>query len=203
MLKFKHDIFMEYHHGNLKEALISAGDEELKLHGIEHLSLRTIAQRAGVSHNAPYRHFQNKSDLIDHLIEKTLTDWSEQIRSADMLYPASIVMQVQYVGRIYTSLTTRHPRKAHLLMGGQNNSKLQSGHKLILHSITALLNNVRGIELKRETLTDVVAVHLVAAFRGLCMLYITNSADELLPTAEALFEISDEIAENILRPHLS
>jgi AcrR family transcriptional regulator len=194
---------MEYHHGNLKEALINAGDEELKVTGIEQLSLRTIAQRAGVSHNAPYRHFQSKADLIDHLIDKSLKEWAEQISSADMLYPASIIMQVQYVGRLYAGMTMRHPRKAHLLMGGQNNSQLQAGHKLILQSITSLLEGVRGSELLRETPVDVVAVHMVVAFRGLCMLYITKAAEELLPTSEALLELSDEIAENILRPYLS
>lgn len=53
-----------YHHGDLKNALIQAGVEILSEEGIEGLSLRKVAQRAGVSHNAPYSHFPDKQSLI-------------------------------------------------------------------------------------------------------------------------------------------
>lgn len=53
-----------YHHGDLKNALIKAGVEILSKKGIEGLSLRKVAQRAGVSHNAPYSHFPDKQSLI-------------------------------------------------------------------------------------------------------------------------------------------
>ena len=53
-----------YHHGDLKNALIKAGVEILSQEGVEGLSLRKVAQRAGVSHNAPYSHFPDKQSLI-------------------------------------------------------------------------------------------------------------------------------------------
>ena len=53
-----------YHHGNLKEALISAGLEILSEKGIEGLSLRNVAKKVGVSHTAPYNHFTNKQALL-------------------------------------------------------------------------------------------------------------------------------------------
>ena len=53
-----------YHHGDLKNALIQAGVEILSKEGIGGLSLRKVAQRAGVSHNAPYSHFPDKQSLI-------------------------------------------------------------------------------------------------------------------------------------------
>jgi AcrR family transcriptional regulator len=53
-----------YHHGDLKNALIQAGVEILSKEGLGGLSLRKVAQRAGVSHNAPYSHFADKQSLI-------------------------------------------------------------------------------------------------------------------------------------------
>ena len=54
----------KYHHGDLKNALIQAGVEILSKEGLEGLSLRKVAQRAGVSHSAPYSHFPDKQSLI-------------------------------------------------------------------------------------------------------------------------------------------
>lgn len=53
-----------YHHGDLKKALIQAGIEILAEEGAGGLSLRKAARRAGVSHTAPYAHFADKQALI-------------------------------------------------------------------------------------------------------------------------------------------
>jgi len=53
-----------YHHGDLKNALIQAGIEILTSEGIGGLSLRKAARKAGVSHSAPYAHFADKQTLI-------------------------------------------------------------------------------------------------------------------------------------------
>ncbi|MCL4528292.1 MAG: TetR/AcrR family transcriptional regulator [Chloroflexi bacterium] len=54
----------KYHHGDLKNALIQAGIKILAKEGIGGLSLRKVAQKAGVSHSAPYAHFPDKQSLI-------------------------------------------------------------------------------------------------------------------------------------------
>lgn len=54
----------KYHHGDLKNALIKAGVEILAKEGVSGLSLRKVAQYAGVSHSAPYAHFSDKQSLI-------------------------------------------------------------------------------------------------------------------------------------------
>jgi AcrR family transcriptional regulator len=53
-----------YHHGDLKNALIEAGADILAKDGVSGLSLRKVAQKAGVSHTAPYAHFADKQALI-------------------------------------------------------------------------------------------------------------------------------------------
>lgn len=53
-----------YHHGDLKSALIEAGLEELEEKGLESLSLRSIAARVGVSHTAPKNHFDGLRGLL-------------------------------------------------------------------------------------------------------------------------------------------
>jgi len=53
-----------YHHGDLKNALIEAGIKILAKEGVSGLSLRKVAKEAGVSHSAPYAHFTDKQSLI-------------------------------------------------------------------------------------------------------------------------------------------
>ena len=56
--------FNTYHHGNLKDALITASLEILSEQGIDGLSLRKVAKKVGVSHTAPYNHFADKQALL-------------------------------------------------------------------------------------------------------------------------------------------
>ena len=51
---------MKYHHGNLKEELISSACIICEANGHDHMSLRSIAKEANVSQTAPYRHFKTK-----------------------------------------------------------------------------------------------------------------------------------------------
>ena len=53
-----------YHHGDLREALLQAAKALIAEAGIENLSLRKLAERAGVSRTAPYHHFSDKNDLL-------------------------------------------------------------------------------------------------------------------------------------------
>jgi AcrR family transcriptional regulator len=53
-----------YHHGRLKEALISAGRALLEQRGLQGFTLRECARRARVSHAAPAHHFGSVDDLL-------------------------------------------------------------------------------------------------------------------------------------------
>jgi len=53
-----------YHHGDLRRAIVTAALEILSETQSVEFSLRELARRAGVSHNAPYKHFAEKSELL-------------------------------------------------------------------------------------------------------------------------------------------
>lgn len=56
------------HHGNAREALRRAAAESLETAGAAHLSLRGIAERAGLSRQAPYNHFADKEAMLADLV---------------------------------------------------------------------------------------------------------------------------------------
>jgi AcrR family transcriptional regulator len=53
-----------YHHGNLRETLLESAIELIAETGPAGFTLRELARRAGVSHNAPYRHFRDRDELM-------------------------------------------------------------------------------------------------------------------------------------------
>jgi AcrR family transcriptional regulator len=53
-----------YHHGDLQRAIVSAALEVLSESQSTEFSLRELARRAGVTHNAPYKHFADKRELL-------------------------------------------------------------------------------------------------------------------------------------------
>ena len=53
-----------YHHGDLRRAIVMAAMEILQETQSLEFSLRELARRAGVSHNAPYKHFADKRELL-------------------------------------------------------------------------------------------------------------------------------------------
>jgi AcrR family transcriptional regulator len=56
-----------YHHGDARNALLRAAAELLETTGAAGLSLRQLAERAGLSRQAPYNHFADKEALLAEL----------------------------------------------------------------------------------------------------------------------------------------
>ena len=61
-----------YHHGSLVEALIAATIDIIEARGVEHVSVREVARRAGVSSGAPFRHFATKTALLTAVGEQAM-----------------------------------------------------------------------------------------------------------------------------------
>ncbi|WP_345701041.1 TetR/AcrR family transcriptional regulator [Kitasatospora terrestris] len=53
-----------YHHGGLREALVEAGVALARTGGPSAVVLREAGRQVGVSHNAAYRHFRDREDLL-------------------------------------------------------------------------------------------------------------------------------------------
>lgn len=71
-----------YHHGDLRPTLLAAADELLAAGAVATISLREVARRAGVSHNAPYRHFADRDSLLAALAEQGFAELGRRMDGA-------------------------------------------------------------------------------------------------------------------------
>jgi len=53
-----------YHKEDLRKDLLDAGRAYVEAHGHQSLSVRTLAQKVGVSAGAPYHHFGDRQKLV-------------------------------------------------------------------------------------------------------------------------------------------
>jgi AcrR family transcriptional regulator len=76
-----------YHHGDLRPALLQASLALIDESGIGALSLREVARKAGVSHNAPYHHFKDRGSLLAALAEDGFAALAQQMAAARAAAP--------------------------------------------------------------------------------------------------------------------
>jgi AcrR family transcriptional regulator len=66
-----------YHHPDLKHALLEGAVKLIEEEGLKAFSLRKLAMRVGVSHAAPYRHFESK----EHILLTLMLEGHRRLRS--------------------------------------------------------------------------------------------------------------------------
>jgi AcrR family transcriptional regulator len=93
-----------YHHGDLRAALLKSAEEIIRESGLEGLTLRACARRAGVSHGAPAHHFVNVAGLLTELAVEgfdRLTDSMslKKIKEADDELEATGLGYIQFAMR--------------------------------------------------------------------------------------------------------
>src|SRR6187551_798953 len=89
-----------FHHGNLRAVLLEQAEAMLREEGVEGLSLRELARKAGVSHGAPRSHFIDRQALLDALAEQGFNRLTGSVRAA-LQTPGTFQDRFRLVGRAY------------------------------------------------------------------------------------------------------
>ena len=107
-----------YHHGDLKNALIEAGFKILKEEGLAGLSLRNVAREAGVSHSAPYAHFEDKQALIAAISTEAFRQLYQQVSAVFRDYrgePQKLLVETAWE---YLQFALNDPARFKLMFSG-------------------------------------------------------------------------------------
>ncbi len=105
-----------YHHGDLRRAIIEATVALLAEQKHWDFSLREVARRAGVSHNAPYNHFADKQALLAAVATVGFESLRAQMqrRAARTPEPSEALVAI---GTAYVRFGVRHPAQYRLMFG--------------------------------------------------------------------------------------
>ena len=106
-----------YHHGDLRAALLKAAGKLLEADGPEALSLRDIARRLGVSHNAPYRHFATREALLGAIATEGFRELGTAMASAAQSAGGG-TDRLDRMGMAYIAFALERPQRFRLMFGG-------------------------------------------------------------------------------------
>jgi AcrR family transcriptional regulator len=98
-----------YHHGNLKEALISAALELIAKKGFAGLTFADAARWAGVSPAAPYRHFRDRDELLANVAFRGFTQFEAALSRARNDGRPNVFTALQNVGKAYLRFARTEP----------------------------------------------------------------------------------------------
>lgn len=119
-------IIKPHHHGNLREALIHAGIELLEDGGINALTLRKCAARAGVSHAAPAHHFEGLQGLIEAICQQGMSLFANAMQTKIDLVEDSPFPKLYAMCDGYLAFYTEHPALANLMFNQKNENPAQA-----------------------------------------------------------------------------
>ncbi|PJZ70796.1 TetR family transcriptional regulator [Leptospira perolatii] len=115
---------VSYHHGDLKKALLDASLQILKDEGYKGISLRKVANLAGVSQSAPYRHYPDLESLYADIAEEGFRMLADRQRSLQAKYAKNPLLLFRESGVSYVEFALEFPDLFRVMYGNQIESHL-------------------------------------------------------------------------------
>ena len=98
-----------YHHGNLREALVSAALELIAAKGPFGFTVAEAARSAGVSPAAPYRHFRDRDELIADVARQGFVRFEAELEQAWSNGSPDPFTAFERVGKAYLAFARAEP----------------------------------------------------------------------------------------------
>lgn len=114
----------QYHHGNLKNALIEKAIELVNITGEDGLSIRGVAKKCGVSYAAPYAHFKSKEALLLACREYVSELFADRLTNAIADLDSTDPETLNVLGNAYIAFFQRHPTYYDFIFNGKETCKM-------------------------------------------------------------------------------
>lgn len=96
----------------LRERILRASVELIEEEGLAKLSMREVARRAGVTHQAPYHHFRDREQILGEIAAEGFRMLLERITKAapaGEMRRDNVVERISALGEAYVELACDHP----------------------------------------------------------------------------------------------
>jgi AcrR family transcriptional regulator len=170
--------------GDLREACIAEALAIIEQGGLERLSMRDVARRLGVSHQAPYKHFATRDHILAEIVRRAFDEFAHALDArAASDDPAEDFLAM---GVAYVSFALSRPLHYRLMFGGalpdpQRHPDMMRSAR---HSFSLLRRGLervlasRGAEINSAGL-DLEALFVWSSLHGVVSLLRTDALETL------------------------
>ena len=100
---------VNYHHGDLKNALVWAARTQIENEGAASLNLRKVAREVGVTHPAAYRHFASKEALLEAVAQEGFEELADALHESIKGGKKGLEPTLHALARTYLSFALDNP----------------------------------------------------------------------------------------------
>ena len=191
--------------GDLREACVKEALAIIAKGGIDSLSLRDVARRLGVSHQAPYKHFPSRDHILAEVVGRAYASFAAYLENrsrSDDPYE-----DLGHLGRAYLDYAQKHPLHYQLMFGTplpdpmehpEMMNKAEHAFATLRETITKLPGRTPGADIELDALFAWSVVH------GLASILQTPATQQLgirkATIAEAIANTLSLIAGALGRP---
>jgi AcrR family transcriptional regulator len=186
-----------YHHGHLRTTLLAEAERTLREDGVEGLSLRELARRAGVSHAAPRRHFADRQALLDALAETGFVRLGDEMLGAVAAAGPDRAAQLRAVAVGYVRFAVHDSALLDVMFAKKKDSgggplDMGEGALRLFDQLGALIRGAQEAGVLPPGDPERLRLLLVAALQGIAVLVTSgrapaDQAESLAHDAIALF----------------
>ena len=167
-----------YHHGNLRAAMIEAAIRLIEEKGAEAVTVREVARQAGVSSGAPFRHFASRKALMTAVAEEAMAKLRAEIeqqlaeRSSDDPFAGLLALAEAYVDWAVDHPTHYRVLGDRPLVDFYRSEALLRDNRWIRETMLALFAAARRRSLLRDCDVSLVAFQCRAMAYGLARMHV-------------------------------
>lgn len=160
---------------DLRERLLAAARELLDGTGVDAVTIREVARRAGVSHGAPRRYFPTRAQLLASLAQRGLDDLARRLGATDQ--PGDAAAQLRAAAQTYLAFAREQPALFELTT--RHDLLEASGLELRQTSLAVLNRWHELVQAARPGATADDVLVLFTAVHGLAALHSRRALDLL------------------------
>lgn len=102
-----------------REVLLRAAVDIAEADGAGAIGLREAARRAGVTHGAPYRHFENQQALVAAVAEQGFRELMAEVQAAQAAAGTDVLARFHALGVAYLRFALAHPGQFRVMFGAE------------------------------------------------------------------------------------
>jgi AcrR family transcriptional regulator len=184
---------------DLREACLAEAMRVIKDAGVEELSLREVARRLGVSHQAPYRHFPSRDHILAEIVARCFRDFDAALARA----PSSDDPRadLRAMGVEYLRYAAENPLEYRLMFGAKL-PEAAKHPKMLEHGcgaydqLRAVLGRVFG-EAPDSARVTLEAMFVWAAMHGIASIFETDAMSGLGVDAAVQARVAQHVLDRI------